>query len=42
LTVDAAGQDYLKSMVGDMGYEVVNDVEALSERLPALYRTLTA
>ncbi len=42
LTVDVAGHDYLRRMAGDMGYEVVNDVEALSERLPALYSRLTA
>ncbi len=42
LTVDVAGHDYLRRMAGDMGYEVVNDVEALSERLPALYSRLTS
>jgi nitric oxide reductase NorD protein len=42
LTVDVAGHDYLRRMAGDMGYEVVNDVEALSERLPALYSKLTS
>jgi len=42
LTVDKAGHDYLKSMCGDMGYEVLEDIWALPERLPMLYRNLTA
>ena len=42
LTVDVAGNDYLRRMAGDIGYEVLNDVEALSERLPALYSRLTS
>ena len=41
LTVDKAGHDYLKSMCGDMGYEVLDDINALPERLPMLYRQLT-
>ena len=41
LTVDKAGHDYLKSMCGDMGYEVLADIWALPERLPMLYRKLT-
>ena len=41
LTVDRAGHDYLKTMCGDIGYEVVGDIEALPRRLPALYRRLT-
>ena len=41
LTVDKAGHDYLKSMCGDMGYEVLGDIWALPERLPMLYRKLT-
>ncbi len=41
LTVDKAGHDYLKSMCGDMGYEVLDDIHALPERLPMLYRQLT-
>ena len=41
LTVDKAGHDYLKSMCGDMGYEVLGDIWALPERLPMLYRQLT-
>ena len=42
LTVDKAGHDYLKSMGGDMGYEVLADIWSLPERLPMLYRQLTA
>ena len=41
LTVDKAGHDYLKSMCGDMGYEVLGDIWALPERLPMLYKKLT-
>ena len=41
LTVDKAGHDYLKSMCGDMGYEVLADIWSLPERLPMLYRKLT-
>ena len=41
LTVDKAGHDYLKSMCGDMGYEVLGEIGALPERLPMLYRKLT-
>jgi nitric oxide reductase activation protein len=40
--VDKAGHDYLKSMCGDMGYEVLADIWSLPERLPMLYRQLTA
>ena len=42
LTVDKAGHDYLKSMCGDMGYEVLGEIWALPERLPMLYRELTS
>ena len=42
LTVDKAGHDYLKGMCGDMGYEVLGEIWALPERLPMLYRELTA
>lgn len=41
LSVDRAGHDYLKAMCGDIGYEVVSDIESLPKRLPALYRKLT-
>ena len=41
LTVDRAGHDYLKTMMSDMGYEVVADIQSLPKRLPMLYRRLT-
>jgi nitric oxide reductase activation protein len=41
LTVDKAGHDYLKTMCGDMSYEVLGDIWALPHRLPLLYRKLT-
>ena len=41
LTVDKNGHDYLKTMTQDMGYEVLDDVKDLPERLLDLYRTLT-
>ena len=42
LTVDKSGHDYLKSMCGDMGYEVLEDIWSLPELLPMIYRNLTA
>jgi hypothetical protein len=42
LTVDRAGHDYLGAMCGDLGYEVVGDIESLPRRLPTLYRKLTS
>lgn len=41
LTVDRAGQDYLKKMCHDIAYEVVWDIESLPKRLATLYRRLT-
>ena len=41
LTVDKNGHDYLKTMTQDMGYEVLDDVKDLPERLLDLYRSLT-
>ena len=41
LTVDKAGHDYLKVMCGDMSYEVLDNIWALPQRLPMLYRMLT-
>ena len=41
LTVDRQGHDYMRTMAGDMGYEVVPDITDLPRRLPALYRRLT-
>ena len=41
LTVDKAGHDYLKTMCQDISYEVLDDVNALPERLLYLYKSLT-
>ncbi len=41
LTVDKDGNDYLRKMMGDFGYEVLADVSLLPRRLPQLYRRLT-
>ena len=41
LTVDSAGTDYLHTMCQDIGYEVLEDIEALPERLPILYKNLS-
>lgn len=41
LTVDREGHDYLKTICEGIGYEVVDDIESLPARLPALYRQLT-
>ncbi|MCZ7528441.1 MAG: hypothetical protein M5U14_19965 [Acidimicrobiia bacterium] len=42
ITVDREGHDYLAHMCGDLGYEVVADIESLPRRLPTLYRYLAA
>ena len=41
LTVDKNGHDYLKTMCQDIGYEVLDDIYTLPERLLFLYRRLT-
>ncbi len=41
LTVDKNGHDYLKTMIHDMGYEVLDDIYELPRRLLYLYRRLT-
>lgn len=41
LTVDRNGHDYLKTMMSDMGYEVLDDIHSLPHRLLYLYRKLT-
>ena len=41
LTVDKNGHDYLKTMCSDMGYEILDDINDLPERLLVLYRRLT-
>jgi len=41
LTVDSAGNDYLRTMCNDIGYEVLDDIETLPHRLPMLYKKLS-
>jgi len=41
LTVDSSGTDYLRTMCQDIGYEVLEDIETLPQRLPVLYRKLS-
>ncbi len=41
LTVDKNGHDYLKTMCQDIGYEVLDDVYSLPQRLLFLYKRLT-
>lgn len=41
LTVDSAGNDYLRTMCNDIGYEVLDDIETLPHRLPILYKKLS-
>ncbi len=40
ITVDSDGHEYLGQMCGDIGYEIVADIESLPRRLPRLYRYL--
>jgi hypothetical protein len=42
ITVDRDADDYVRRMYGDVHYLVIDDVAALPERLPAIYRRLTA
>ncbi len=39
--MDKNGHDYLATMCQDIGYEVLDDIYALPERLLYLYRRLT-
>ncbi len=41
LTVDRNGHDYLKTMCQDIGYEVLDDIYQLPQRLLFLYKRLT-
>jgi nitric oxide reductase NorD protein len=41
LTVDRNGHDYLRTMAGDLNYEVLPDILELPRRLPYLYRKIT-
>ena len=42
LTVDKEGHDYMKSMMEDLSYEVLDDISSLPLRIPQLYKNLTA
>jgi hypothetical protein len=41
ITVDPHGRRYLQRMYGSGGYTIIDSVEALPQRLPAIYRRLT-
>ncbi len=41
ITVDPRGGKYLEELYGEVGYIVIEDVEALPEKLPRIYRRLT-
>lgn len=41
LTVDSSGNDYLRTMCQDIGYEVLDDIESLPHHLPMLYKKLS-
>jgi hypothetical protein len=41
LTVDKQGHDYMKNMMDDMSYEVLDNISLLPLRLPELYKALT-
>jgi len=41
LTVDRQGQDYLRTIQGEMRYEVIADIESLPKCLPTLYGRFT-
>jgi nitric oxide reductase NorD protein len=41
ITIDPAGHDYLREMCPEARYAVIEDVEALPEELPRIYRTVT-
>ena len=42
ITVDPNARDYLRRIYGDHGYTIIDSVDDLPARLPALYRQLTA
>jgi len=42
LTVDKEGHDYMKSMMEDLSYEVLDDIASLPLRIPQLYKNLTS
>ncbi len=42
ITVDHTASDYLKRMYGEVGFVVIDDVNALPIRLPRIYQRLTS
>ncbi|UCE63816.1 MAG: VWA domain-containing protein [Nitrospirota bacterium] len=42
ITVDHAANDYLKRMYGEVGFVVIDNVDALPTRLPGIYQRLTS
>jgi cobalamin biosynthesis protein CobT len=42
ITVDHSATDYLKRMYGEVGFVVIDDVNALPTRLPRIYQRLTS
>jgi nitric oxide reductase activation protein len=42
ITVDPYGQQYLRDLYGEGGYTVIEDVNNLPDRLPAIYHRLTS
>ena len=42
LTVDKDGHDYMKSMMEDLSYEILDDIASLPLRIPQLYKNLTS
>jgi nitric oxide reductase activation protein len=41
ITVDPSGHDYLRDMCPDQQYLVIDDIAALPDELPKVYRGLT-
>jgi hypothetical protein len=41
ITVDPEGEDYLRELYGEVRYAIIDSVEALPARLPAIYKRLT-
>jgi len=41
ITVDPSGHDYLREMCPSSRYAVLEDVEALPEEMPRIYRAVT-
>lgn len=42
ITIDRTASDYLGLMYGDVSYTIIDRIETLPERLPRIYRRLTA